>query len=525
MFSYEERLNIITLYIANKYNAKKTANQLGNVSESSIRSWYKEFEKQGDLNHTGKTSAIYQYTLKERAFAVEQYFRFGSYKKTVEHLGYPSPTTLVTWVTQALSISSNCNPQHRVVKCSLEMKEQAVIALCTRQRTAQEVADAFAVSRMTLYRWRNELLGEESGMSAEKDNLQQNIERAKTDPVTTLGQYKAELARVQQELAKAKKEYEDLQLENAVLKEAAKVLKKGVGVDLEFLANREKAIVIDALRSKFPLKVLLGYLKMAKSCYYYQKSIMGKDKYAELRIEIADIFHREKGRYGYRRIDSVLRDTGTVISPRVIRRLMAEEHLIAKYPKTKRKYCSYKGEISPAVPNHINRNFHASAPNVKWLTDITEFSLPAGKVYLSPIIDCFDGMVVSWTIGKSPNAELVNSMLDKAISLLKDGKRPIIHSDRGCHYQWPGWIERMERAGLTRSMSKKGYTPDNSACEGFFGRLKNEMFYERSWDNVSLEEFTAELDSYIHWYNEHRVKSSLGGMSPLKYRQKLGLVA
>src|SRR5690606_16492121 len=108
--------------------------------------------------------------------------------------------------------------------------------------------------------------------------------------------------------------------------------------------------------------------------------------------------------------------------------------------RRRRRYNAYKGEASPAVPNLIERNFHADAPNVKWLTDITEFQLPAGKVYLSPIVDCFDGMVVSWSIGTSPNAELVNSMLDRAISTLRPGERPTLHTDRGSHYRWPGWI-------------------------------------------------------------------------------------
>lgn len=108
--------------------------------------------------------------------------------------------------------------------------------------------------------------------------------------------------------------------------------------------------------------------------------------------------------------------------------------------------------------------------------DITKFSIPAGKVYLSPIIDCFDGMPVSWCLGQSPNAELVNGMLDDAVSDLHAGEHPVVHSDRGCHYRWPGLTQRMEQAQLQLSMSKKGCPPDNSACEGFFGRMKNETF-------------------------------------------------
>jgi putative transposase len=219
---------------------------------------------------------------------------------------------------------------------------------------------------------------------------------------------------------------------------------------------------------------------------------------------------------------AIIRNNGTIISEKVIRRIMKEEQLIVPF-KRKRRYSSYKGEISPAVENLVDRDFHANTPNTKWLTDLTEFHIPAGKVYLSPIIDCFDGLVVSWTIGTSPDAELVNTMLDDAICNLTDGEHPIIHSDRGCHYRWPGWVSRMENAGLTRSMSKKGCSPDNSACEGFFGRLKNEMFYYRSWKDVSVNQFIDKLDNYLRWYNEKRIKMSLGAMSPVDYRRSIGL--
>jgi transposase InsO family protein len=116
-------------------------------------------------------------------------------------------------------------------------------------------------------------------------------------------------------------------------------------------------------------------------------------------------------------------------------------------------------------------------------------------------------------------------MLDDATAGLKPGERPIIHSDRGSHYRWPDWIKRMTKAKLTRSMSKKGCTPDNAACEGVFGRIKNEMFYNRSWMGVSLTDFIDILNDYLHWYNEKRIKLSLGAMSPLEYRESLGLPA
>ena len=141
-------------------------------------------------------------------------------------------------------------------------------------------------------------------------------------------------------------------------------------------------------------------------------------------------------------------------SEKVIRRIMHEEDLHVIAVKRK-KYNSYIGEISPAVDNLIQKDFHADKPNKKWLTDITEFHIPAGKVYLSPILDCFDGLAVSWSIGTSPNADLVNSMLDNAVSLLDEIEHPIVHSDRGGHRRWTCWIQRMEDANLIRFMSKK----------------------------------------------------------------------
>ena len=197
---------------------------------------------------------------------------------------------------------------------------------------------------------------------------------------------------------------------------------------------------------------------MAKSSYFYQDFVLSKeDKYSSLRNKIKEVFIESSKRYGYRRIHSVIKKTGIIISEKIVRRIMKEEKLSIPGIK-KKKYNSYKGEISPVMPNLLKRNFHADKPNQKWLTDLTEFHIPAGKIYLSPIIDCFDGLPVSWScIGTSPDATLVNTMLDKAISTLNKNERPIVHTDRGAHYRWPGWIERMKKAHLVRSMSKKGY--------------------------------------------------------------------
>ena len=317
-----------------------------------------------------------------------------------------------------------------------------------------------------------------------------------------------------------------LELENDILRGAVDLLKAG---SLGSMSNMEKTVLIDKLRleSDRPLRELTGSLRISKSSYEYCRAkLRAKDRHAQLRIDIRRIFDGAGGRRGYRYVHNELREEGVVVSEKVVRRLMAEEGCRVAYLKRRRRYSSYRGEISDAPPNLVGRDFHADAPNELWLTDITEFKLPSEeKAYLSPVIDCYDGLVVSWRIGRRPNAALANGSLEDACGTLAPGQRPVCHSDRGCHYRWPGWIGICEGNGLVRSMSRKGCSPDNSACEGFFGRLKNEFFYHRDWSGVAVESFMELLDEYIRFYNERRKKQSLGWMSPMQYRISKGLAA
>ena len=317
-----------------------------------------------------------------------------------------------------------------------------------------------------------------------------------------------------------------LELENDILRGAIDLLKAG---SLDAMSNMEKAVLIDELRLETdrPLRELTGSLRISKSSYEYCRAkLRAKDGRARLRADIRRIFDGAGGRRGYRYVHNELREEGTVVSEKVVRRLMAEEGCRVAYLKRRRRYSSYRGEISDAPPNLADRRFRAGGPNELWLTDITEFKLPSGeKAYLSPVIDCFDGLVVSWRIGRRPDAALANGSLEDACGTLAPGQRPVCHSDRGCHYRWPGWIGICEENGLVRSMSRKGCSPDNSACEGFFGRLKNEFFYHRDWRGVAMESFMAQLDGYIRFYNERRKKQSLGWMSPMQYRISKGLAA
>lgn len=238
--------------------------------------------------------------------------------------------------------------------------------------------------------------------------------------------------------------------------------------------------------------------------YFYLRMLETvSEKYAQVRATISLLFEDSYRRYGYRRIDGALRRESVRLSEKVVRPLIAEEPRIVKTPR-RRRYCTYAGDPTPPAPSLLNRDYPTSAPNTKSLTNLTYIHIPAGKVYVPPTVDW---LVVAWNIGSSPDAKLVNTVLDFAVETLKPGERAIIHLDRGSHYRWPVWTRSTDNAKLSRWMSRKGRSHDNAACEGFFGRLKNELIYPRIWPDATLEGFMRHIDAYIRWYNEPRLKS------------------
>jgi len=432
----------------------------------------------------------------------------GSPTKVIQTLGYPSSPMLYHWRDNYPEYYDVPDQKHWR-QAPVELKQRIIKRCFIEGEPVKLVAEEIGYTPSLIYKWIREYREKGHFSSMKKTTANIDVDPSDIKSIEDINELKAQMI--------------DMQMEIDILKETINVLKKDPGVDQTALTNREKAVIIDALKDKYSLPILCKKLELAKSSYYYQeKAIHAEDKYLELRKKIIQLFHDNRDIFGYRKIHMLLRKEGIIVSEKIVRRIMKQEELIVKQ-RHRLKYNSYKGEVTPAVENVINRDFHADKPNQKWLTDITEFSIKAGKVYLSPLIDCFDGMPVSWTIGTSPNSELANTMLKKAIVTLNPSEKPIVHSDRGCHYRWPEWIKIMEDAGLIRSMSKKGCSPDNSACEGFFGHLKTEMFYGRNWDQYSIEEFIQEVDEYMHWYCKDRIKSTLGGLSPLDYRRSIGV--
>ena len=506
MYSYDDRIRAVRLYIRLGKRVVLTIRQLGYPTKNALKSWCREYERRLDL------PAVYarepKYSQAEKEQAVEHYLTHGRcFAATITAVGYPSRTLLRAWVRELYP-----EPRTRVVGRSQALtpreKQSAVIALCMRQGSAQSVAQDLGVSRPSLYNWKSQLLSHEASMKRPQKDCPPSSERNE----------------LEQQLEALRRDIRHLELERDILKKANELLKKELGIDQQLLTNREKTQLVDALRPIYALATLLREVGLPRSSYFYHRARREvTDKYAEARRAMADIFERNYRCYGYRRMHASLIEQRVNISEKVVRRLMKQECLVASAVK-RRRYGSYMGEVSPAPENLLNRDFSADAPNKKWLTDITEFQIPAGKVYLSPMVDCFDGMVVSWSISTRPDADLVNTMLDAAIDTVAGSiDRPVVHSDRGGHYRWPGWLTRIAEAKLVRSMSRKGCSPDNAACEGFFGRLKTELFYARDWLSTSIADFVAALDAYIRWYNEERIKMSLGFQSPTEHRKQLGL--
>ena len=269
------------------------------------------------------------------------------------------------------------------------------------------------------------------------------------------------------------------------------------------------------LRQKYTLTALLALAKLPRSTYYYYLKQANKpDKYKEIKEQITAIYHENQGRYGYRRITMELHNRGYVINHKTVQRLMKE--LGIKCMVRIQKYRSYKGEVGKIAPNLIERDFSALAPNQKWTTDITEFSLFGEKIYLSPILDMFNGEIISYNISSRPVLGQVMDMLDKAFAKIPDHTNLIFHSDQGWQYQHKQYQKRLIDKGIQQSMSRKGNCLDNSVMENFFGLLKSELLYLREFE--SIDEFVMELEKYIDYYNNKRIKSKLKGLSPVQYR-------
>ena len=280
--------------------------------------------------------------------------------------------------------------------------------------------------------------------------------------------------------------------------------------------------MIQELRREHDLVTLLEIAQLPRSTYYYHsKRQASEDKYAQAKAEITEIYHENKGRYGYRRITDELRNRGFSLNHKTVQRLMKELGLVCRVRM--KRYRSYKGEVGKIADNELNREFRAEKPNQKWVTDVTQFRLFGQKLYFSPILDLYSGDIVTYTISDRPNLEMVTTMLEQAFLVLPDNTGLLLHSDQGWHYQHKQYRRMLEEKGIRQSMSRKGNCYDNSVMENFFGHLKSELLYLQEFD--SIDHFKKELIEYIDYYNNRRIKARLKGLPPALHRQQALLAA
>ncbi len=282
--------------------------------------------------------------------------------------------------------------------------------------------------------------------------------------------------------------------------------------------KKEKVIAVSELRQKFKFTALLNLANLSKSTYYYVlHSLKRQDKYEDIKELIYKIFNENKGRYGYRRITlTLINEYNIKINHKTVQKLMNILGL-KSIVRQKRRYNSYKGTIGKVADNLLKRDFKAAKPNQKWVTDVTEFKVNNEKLYLSPIVDLFNGEIISYNISRHPVFSQIKDMLNKAFKKIPDNTNLILHSDQGWQYQMKQYQFELKNKGIRQSMSRKGNCLDNACAENFFGLLKSELYYIKEKEYKNIKELEEDIIKYIDYYNNKRIKSRLK-MSPVNYR-------
>lgn len=234
-----------------------------------------------------------------------------------------------------------------------------------------------------------------------------------------------------------------------------------------------------------------------------------------MRPLVREVFGRTRNGCGYRQVRMALRnEQGLAISNKTVNRLMREEGLSCRIRR--KRYDSSVGPAGKAAPNVLARNFSASRPFEKIATDVTEFSFPWGKAYLSPVMDLYNNEIVAWDVSRSPNMASVDRMLGDLFERIPEGARPVLHSDQGWQYAQKSYRLKLKAKGIVQSMSRKATCLDNACIEGFFGHLKDEFYKGQGYPD--FETFKSEIDSYIRHWNASRYQECLHGLSPEGFR-------
>lgn len=236
---------------------------------------------------------------------------------------------------------------------------------------------------------------------------------------------------------------------------------------------------------------------------------------------VREIWERTPNGCGHRQVRMrLVHEFGTRISAKTVLRVMRRMGLRCAIRSRNpwRRYSSYRGETGDRVHNLPERDFDAARPFSKLGTDVTEFKVAGAKAYWAPVLDFCTKEIVASDISTSPDLAQQHRMLDRLLEALPDGAAPTMHSDMGWQYQHESYTSRLEGAGITQSMSRKGNCIDNAATEQLFGHVKDEFYRGREWG--SFGDFKRDLEGYIAHWNTRRRQVRLKGLTPEEFRNR-----
>lgn len=230
---------------------------------------------------------------------------------------------------------------------------------------------------------------------------------------------------------------------------------------------------------------------------------------------------------GYRRIRDELDKNHCIhVNDKRVLRINRALHIQSTI-KLRRHGCTRSAKAPEYIAkNYLMRQFHAGAPNLKWLTDVTEFKYYIGpeihKIYLSAILDLYDRRIVAYAISDHNDNRLVFDTFGAAVAS-NPKAHPLFHSDRGFQYTSHPFHRKLKQSGMKQSMSRVAHCLDNGPMEGFWGILKREMYYAHKFTN--REELVQAISDYIFYYNYRRLQRGLSVMAPMEFHEQYAKVA
>ena len=271
----------------------------------------------------------------------------------------------------------------------------------------------------------------------------------------------------------------------------------------------------------FEISIMLCVLGVSESGFYAwlkRLTCPRATQNAVLLEEIKVVHNASRGSYGSPRVTAALRRSGSRVSRHRVARLMQTAELRGKSHRKGRVSTTNSKHSEPRNVNLLERDFTASEPDQKWLSDITYLPTSEGWLYLAVVLDVFSRRIIGWGFSSSLESSLVVSAFDMACQSRKPSNGLVFHSDQGVQYASAEFRQTLARLEVVQSMSRKGDCWDNSPCESLFSTLKLELDLRKS-RGTKLETQAIVFEWMEVFYNRQRLHSSLDFMSPAEFEQ------